>query len=49
MNVIEADGEYTEPLLVDSINILAGEIISQPSEWMDPHVSRLQANAIPSS
>ena len=27
MNIIEADGEYTEPLLVDSINILAGEII----------------------
>lgn len=25
MNVIEADGEYTEPLLVDSINILAGQ------------------------
>lgn len=26
MTVIEADGEYTEKLLVDSINIYAGEV-----------------------
>ena len=40
MTVIEADGEYTQPLVVDSVNIYAGEPLALSPESVSKNPSR---------
>jgi hypothetical protein len=49
MLVIEADGQNTEPLLVDSIQIFAGMSLANHSSQGSLQIPLKKANATPSS